>query len=117
MQLSDLKSGNIVETREEEKYIVLLNTESGDILVNLKSGCYLELCNYTSDLISKYNRKEYDIMKVCAKDYVGDNLRSHGLTEKTADYEWTWERDEKKEMTVSEIEKELGYSIKIVKED
>ena len=27
-----------------------------------------------------------------------------------------WERKKKKEMTIAEIEKELGYSVKIVKE-
>lgn len=31
--------------------------------------------------------------------------------------ELIWEREEKKEMTIAEIEKELGYSIKIVKEE
>lgn len=34
------------------------------------------------------------------------------------DYEWTWQRCERKtkEMTMAEIEKELGYPVKIVKE-
>lgn len=115
MKLSDLKSGNIVETREGKKYIVLLNSSYGDILINLEDGCYLELCNYTQDLKNNYGI-EYEIIKVCANDYAGYDLRSHGLTKWTADYKWTWEKEKVRKMTVAEICKKLGYDIEIVKE-
>lgn len=115
MKLSNLKSGNIVETKEGRKYIVLLDSKYGDVLVNLEGGHYLDLCNYTQDLKNKY-KMECEIIKVCANSYVGDDLRSHGLTEETADYKWTWEKATARKMTVAEICQELGYNIEIVKE-
>lgn len=122
MKKSDLRNGDIVKTREGNKYIVLLNiehfTKKEGLLINLMDGCYLRLSGYKEDL-TWYDEeaKIFDIVSICAFDYVGDNLRQHGLTQVTAGYEWTWERTEAKKMTVSEICKELGYDIEIVKED
>lgn len=118
MKKSDLKSGAIVETREGNKYILLLNTKSSDngkaILVNLANGCYLPYSDYNEDL--KHNNKLSDIMKVCQHEYVGDNIRSHILKQDEDD--WTWVREEETIMTISEIEEKLGISnLKIKKED
>lgn len=123
MKKSDLRNGDIVKTREGNKYIVLLNAGlykggTEDLLINLMDGCYLRLSGYKEDL-TWYDEeaKNFDIVSICAFDYVGDNLRQHGLTQVTAGYKWTWKRTEAKKMTVSEICKELGYDIEIVKED
>lgn len=122
MKKSDLRNGDIVKTREGNKYIVLLNiehfTKKEGLLINLMDGCYLRLSRYKEDL-TWYDEeaKNFDIVSICAFDYVGDNLRQHGLTQITAGYKWTWERNKAKKMTVSEICKELGYDIEIVKED
>lgn len=115
MNKSELRSGDIVKTKEGTKYIVLLKTRDGDFLINLCDGCFIDLSRYNKDL-THVNFSRLDIVKVCAFKYAGDNLRQHGLTSLTAGFKWTWERDDKKEMTIQEIEKELGYSIKIVKE-
>lgn len=117
MNKSDLKSGNIVKTREGEKYIVLLDTEYGDIIVNLSNGLYLNLKKYKEDLSYERDLQRYDVVAICAFDYPGDNLIKHGLTAMTANYLWTWERKEPKKMTVSEICKELGYEVEIIKEN
>lgn len=115
MKKSDLKSGDIVKTKEGAKYIVLLQTRDGDLLIDLDNGYYLTLSGYNEDL-TRENLKQHDVIAICAEEYAGDNLRQHGLTSITAGFEWTWKRKDKKEMTIAEIEKELGYSIKIVKE-
>ena len=54
-----------------------------------------------SDLLDKDGDKIYDIMKV----------------ERVIEYKIIFDRNtEVKEMTIAEIEKELGYSVKIIKE-
>lgn len=115
---SDLKSGAIVETREGNKYILLLKTKSYDnekpILVNLADGCYLYYLDYNEDLT--HDNKLLDIMKICQHEYVGDNIRCHILKQNEND--WTWIREEETVMTISEIEEKLGISnLKIKKED
>lgn len=119
MKKSELRSGDIVKTREGQKYIVLLNIiEYGDLLINLSDGYFLNLKGYEEDLtFGNRNQKHWDIVAVCALDFPGDNLRQHGLTKWAAGYKWTWERKEVKKMTVSEICKELGYEIEIIKEN
>lgn len=118
MKKSDLKSGAIVETRDGNKYILLLNTKLYDdekpILVNLADGCYLYYLDYNEDLT--HGNKLLDIMKVCQHEYVGDNIRRHILKQNEND--WTWIREEETVMTISEIEEKLGISnLKIKKED
>lgn len=127
MKKSDLRNGDIIQTRDGTKCIVLLNIKEfesvKDFLIDLKSGDYLELEDYTSGLHYKGSVK-YDIMKVCSNVYVGDNFRHHIINDFDYKYdydhaEWTWEREteeEKKKMTILEIERELGYEIEIVKE-
>lgn len=75
---------------------------------------------YSSKMESIYRSDDYDIVQVyevplCSFwrfryiDTMIDTLISK--------CELIWEREEKKEMTIAEIEKELGYSIKIIKEE
>ena len=76
----------------------------------------------------EYN-SDYDIVKIYkpANDYTiedrlyfndecGNDIFDHDSP--VIDYKWIWERSEKEptEMTISEIEKELGYPVKIIKE-
>lgn len=118
MKKSDLKSGAIVETRDGNKYILLLKIKSydeiEDLLVNLANGYYLPYLEYNEDLT--HNDKLLDIMKICQHEYVGDNIRRHILKQDEDD--WTWIREEETVMTISEIEEKLGISnLKIKKED
>lgn len=119
MKKSDLKNGAIVELRNGDKYILLLNTyygdEKKDYFVSLEDGCYLNFNDYDENLESKYGEKEFDIMKICQEDYVGENFKNHVINDID---KWTWERKKEVVMTISEIEEKLGIKgLKIKKED
>lgn len=118
MKKSDLRTGDIVLTRDEDIYIVLKGTRAfgatGNLIVSLKSGNYMKLDYYNDDLKEKDGSSRLDIVKVCSHGYVGDTIREH-IIRKTNN--WTWERQEVKEMTVDEISKALGYEVKVVGED
>lgn len=119
MKKNDLKSGDIVGFRNNEKGIVLLKanniTEVQDIIVDLDSGVTIELDKYNDDLKYEFNVK-YDIMSICAHSQAVDNLIEHNLISFLSHApgwkKWTWYRKEK--MTLSEIEKELGYKVEII---
>lgn len=120
MKKSDLKTGMRIVARNGDEFIVLKNVttprnEIEDMYVSIKGG-WMGSCSYNEDLIAKSNSKEWDIMKVYAQNK-GEYLDGQVLKEKTSNFDLMWERDNKKEMTISEIEKELGYSIKIIKEN
>lgn len=111
---NDLRTGMIVERRDSEKFVILLNCYSGalseDIMVNERAKNWDWLSSYDDNLKYYSDDSEFDIMKVYQANHpygihTFDNLIL------------IWEREEEpKEMTVKEIEKELGYPIKIVKE-
>ena len=115
MKKSDLKTGMVVETRNGEKYLVMLNTDYKDMeLINFKGG-YLPLYYYNSELIfAEQPFREFDIVKA----YLVENSIRWLLSNKERmEFKLIWERKEEvKEMTVKEIEKELGYTVKIVRD-
>lgn len=105
---ADLKDGMVVETRESynNRYLVL-----GDRLVQGGNFIYLDSC--TDDLKETNNNSKFNIDKI----YKPFNLCRIENIFKDSYLELIWERPEEethKEMTVEEIEKELGYKIKIV---
>ena len=119
MRKRDLKNGAIVETRNGDKFILLFNCcnfgDREDLFISLEDGEYLNFDGYSKKL-KNCSDENYDIMKVCQNDYVGDNIRSHILKQNEDD--WTWIREEETVMTISEIEEKLGISnLKIKKED
>ena len=119
MRKRDLKNGAIVETRNGDKFILLFNCcnfgDREDLFISLENGEYLNFDGYSKKL-KNCSDENYDIMKVCQNDYVGDNIRSHILKQNEDD--WTWIREEETVMTISEIEEKLGISnLKIKKED
>lgn len=96
---SDLLDGDIVTQRNEgqKRYSTKRNG-----FVGLDGNSYLDYNNYTENLLDKDGDEIYDIMKV----------------ERAIEYKTVFDRDtEVKEMTIAEIEKELGYPIKVVKEN
>lgn len=119
MKKLDLRTGHIVTTREGNEYMVYLDIDTGytdfndkDVLVGAELN-WNSLEYYNEDLTYHDEREEFDIVKVergvhpyCLQDI------SHGKAKR----EILWEREkEPKEMTVAEIEKLLGYPVKIVK--
>lgn len=119
MKKSDLRNGTIVELRNGDKYILLFDCcderHRNDLLISLNNGGCLYLSSYDESLEDE-DDEYFDIMKVCQREYVGDNICSHIL--KQNEDNWTWIREEETVMTISEIEEKLGISnLKIKKED
>lgn len=114
MKKSNLKTGMRVTTRRGNKYAVLLQaiTDDGKITDILASPTgWLQLDNYSDDLAltdSNTSSKGFEIVKVEVAKYGGSILKKEGR------FETIWERQEPKELTLDEIEKELGYPVKIV---
>lgn len=109
MKKSDLKTGMVVQTRTGDNFLVMSNPDCEDRDLICFSGSYMSLKDYTDTL--EYPNSDYDIVKVFT---IGRSI-SYILSEKDLlKFELIWERDEPKEMTVGEIEEELGFKIKIV---
>jgi hypothetical protein len=112
---SDLKNGMLVDVVDPDNltstYTVLLDGVAGDMLIS-QDG-WLKLNNYNEDLQS-----ESDCYKIVAVYFPKQNW---GWTWNTKNEMW-WKREEVTapvkpvELTLKEIEEELGYSIKIKEE-
>lgn len=109
MTLKDLRSGMVVETRDGDRYLVLVDGEDihmmcGDGALHMGQWEVQQL--YHDDLTRKHGFNDHDIMKVYGR------VQSFYKVNETK--KLLWERKEIKEMTVSEIEDVLGYSVKVV---
>lgn len=112
MKKSDLKTGMVVETRNGEKYLVMLEPDCKDMeLINFKGG-YMPLYYYNNELIfTEQSVQGFDVVKVYSVGWTICDLLSD---KECMEFKLIWERNEPKEMTIEEIEEELGYKIKIV---
>lgn len=94
MKKQDLCSGDIVQLRNGEKFIVLKNAryvnKIKDLIISLKGCLYCPLDEYDDDLYFKSGIRAGDIMKVCAYDDTRDNIRIHLVSDLDL---WTWERE------------------------
>lgn len=111
MKKSDLKAGYLVRYRNEDlRMVIPVETRHRFAFVG-EYGDWMGYEDYDESLIC--NRcKEFDIVEVYGlSEYIPS-----ALTTKTDTRKLLWQRNNKKEMTISEIEKELGYTIKIVKD-
>lgn len=104
-----LKNGDMVINRQGKKYIFMTDY-LGEKVFKDEEGSYDNLYYYLCDLRA-YIDDQSDIMEIKKPKC----LNTKWFDE--AEYETKWKREEVKEMTVAEIEKILGYSIKVVKED
>ena len=114
MKKSDLKTGMLVETREGELGLVMLNTEEGDSIVSDGSSgywspldCYLENLTHFG---SPEALRKYDIVNV-----YGYSFSWTAANVSVGNRPLLWERQEVVEMTHEEICKALGKEIKIIK--
>ncbi len=102
---ADLKPGMIVEYRDGEKALYING-------IFMSEGSWMNDTDYKEDLtyLRTKNNSRLDICKIySSKAFVSTKLFDSNCME------LLWERkDEAKEMTVAEIEKELGYKVKIV---
>lgn len=103
MRKEDLKDGMVVETKRGDRYLIVK-----DATYAVKVSTYMDLITHNQDLTYSPD-EDLDIMKVfnpCIGS-IETMLKHPGKP--------IWERKESKELTVEEIEKLLGYPIKVVK--
>lgn len=106
--LPPLSAGRILETRGGQYYIVVSAEKAFEIH---STGGKETLSNWNKGTGKHCSRKDFDIVAV----YNADNMCGFkGIA--TATPIWT-EATPAREMTVAEIEKELGHGIKVVGED
>jgi hypothetical protein len=100
-----LKNGNIIECRNRRRYVVM---NDGNFAI--------DATEFIEDLenVGTFEDEEWDIMKIYHP--TRSTSLSNLLKNPWLYCELVWERTEKKEMTVAEISKALGYEVKIVKE-
>ena len=110
----DLKVGYVVKTREYRLYMVM--PDENDNLVIIREGHTGEpVSNYRRDFIHNLSDR-FDCVRGMdiAEVYGRHKFRYHGLDISTENRPLLWKREEPKEMTIEEIEKALGYPVKIV---
>ena len=110
MELKDLKTGMVVETREGKKYLIV--NRDGK-LCGIGMNCYMTLDGedpHKSDMTWPTD-SALDIMKVFKPA-----LRKFSIM-LSDERNCIWDREKVRKMTVSEICKELGYEVEIVRDD
>ena len=106
MTKKDLESGMVVETRGGDRHLVI--KKSGVInFMSLDGKTFFDEEDIEDDMTFPEWCDYCNIMKVFAGGTTLNDCRE------TTDL--IWERKESKEMTVAEIEKALGYPVKVVK--
>lgn len=101
-----LKNGDMVITRDGEKYIFMKDYLGQNVFKD-KDGEFCYLASYDENLSCKLD--DFTVIEIKQPK----QQRTGWFNE--AEYETKWKREEVKEMTVAEIEKELGYKVKVVK--
>lgn len=107
MRLNELKTGMVVMFRDKGLYLVI---KIDDEIFFTNETEWNPARVYREDMTNK-DFSEFDIIKVY-KGIKGSIRQILNVEENRL----IWERKEKKKMTISEIEKKLGYEIEIVKE-
>lgn len=119
MNKSDLKTGMVVEVKNGEKYLVMLNAENKSMsLINFNGG-FMSLDDYDESLncVNGDDVDEWSVIKVYSLEKnISVIFSCTNRVIKNAKVLWE-RREEPVEMTVAEIEKKLGIkNLKIVKE-
>ena len=111
MKKSELRNGMLVRIRKsDELWLVLIGSGSVDRIARDEN--FIRLRDY-SETMADYDNKKWDIMVVYKPNTLALTSFFHDtrLTE-------LWRREEeKKELTVAQIEELLGYDVKVVKGD
>lgn len=110
MELKDLQTGMVVETRLGKKYLII-NLDGK--LCGIGTNCYMTLDGrhpHESNMTWPYD-SDLDIVKVFKPALGSFNFMLSDERNRI------WDREEVRKMTVSEICKELGYKVEIVRDD
>lgn len=110
MELKDLKTGMVVETREGKKYLIV-NRDGKLYGIGMNSYMTLDGGYPHKSNMTWPEDSDLDIMKVF-KPALGSFNRM--LSDER---NCIWNREKVRKMTVSEICKELGYEVEIVRDD
>lgn len=123
MKNEDLKTGMILVTEKNEYVMVLKDTEDGDIVSGdtwMPIYKDTEIVDYlkVKEVYQPLNNEAY-LSKGAGfmQRNIDKTIQNNRMFPFFPDYKLIWERKEKRKMTVTEICKELGYDIEIVKED
>lgn len=109
----DLKTGMLTETDKGEFFLVLLNTEFGDVLKRIDdngiSTYWNSLDDFNNNLENSYSVKIINVYTPVEKYRIGfTSILPNSLV---------WTRNNTTELTITEIEEKLGIkNLKIVKE-
>ena len=102
----DLKDGDIVILRNGAR-LILIDGSFSDIGNTINNGLY-DLDDLTNDLRLDANSATWTNEK---------NDNDIMIVERPDSYTTIWHREEVKEMTLAQVCEELGYDVKIIKEE
>ena len=104
----DLRTGMKVITRDNNTYLVALDTTSGSGLANYNHETHIPLNDTCRDLTSNRN-KDKDIIEVW------DSINISDILDSTRHWEKIWERPATvRELTMAEVNAQFGCECKIV---
>ena len=113
----DLKVGYVVKLRDGSLEMVIMSGVCGNdpMLISVgTSGRWTNIAQDIDDNLCRHdNKRDYDIVEV----YGYSTYAYCALKVSTENRELLWKREEAKKMTVSEIEKALGYKVEVVAEE
>lgn len=114
---ADLKVGYVVKYRNGNLRMVM-PLEGGTLVLTSDDGSWLHSEDVNDDLTCRRVKwgeptDSLDIMEV----YGWSGWPSNAMYVATAGRKLLWKREDPKKMTVSEIEKELGYKIEVVADE
>ena len=115
----DLKAGYVVKYRNGDLEMVLMSGTYGNedpMLISVgPSGNWTDIAKDIDDnlLCTRAHMRHYDIVEVYGYSLYANCARDVS----TDDRKLLWKREEAKKMTVSEIEKILGYKVEVVAEE
>lgn len=105
----DLLNGDVIVMRNGYKYIFFKNyAGKSDALVNTKGG-WMNLDKYEVNLLFA-NDSAFDILEVHRPVYCSAFYPAHEFY----NYECVFKREDRKKMTVEDIEAALGYKIEVI---
>lgn len=108
----DLRSGDVIETRLGDRFLILADTPGQHHLLGIKingTPYWKDLDGYTNDMRCE-GVKSFDIMKV----WRVVNRLDRPWDVDTSEMLLMFEREDVREMTLEELKNLLGYTVKIV---
>ena len=108
-----LSNGCIVQLRNGDKCMYLENANNmcgkADVFIDINDSSWVSLESYDNQLKSKINATDYDVIKICNMNFVGDNIKKQIIVNTD---EWTAVREEnKEELDIDKLIKETKIKL------